>query len=184
MTKHSDAPDWDYQTTKEMLFTIDDYLIRSFVVFAYVLGGRMNEIMPIRPKDIEWRTMPDKTNRIIGHIVNLKNPHRTSKSIPLNPINEKEYSEQMLSFKESFSEESMPFQQFSSRYYQLKIRTLLDIHPHALRHLRVHHVDDNTVPGMTALTPRQFQDFFGWSKISTSSHYQSRTRSMDLAEKM
>lgn len=85
-----------------------------------------------------------------------------------------------------FSGDSLvrPFNVYEDRSYRLWVRTFLDIHPHALRHLRVHHVDDNTIPGMKALTPRQFKDFFGWKRIETSATYQSRTRSQDLAERM
>lgn len=186
MVKHGYAPEWTYEETQKNLFNLPKGIVQDFAILSYLFGARMNEIRKLRPKDIKVITLSDGSTRIIGTIFTEKNPHLTYSDVPMNPNHEPEYGSHLLSWKETFDdqEEIMPLKMRGERYYQRHIRKLLDIHPHALRHLRVHHVDDNTIPGMKPLTPRQFKDFFRWHLIEVSAHYQSRTRSQDLAERM
>lgn len=183
-TLHSEAPDWDYKLTKENLLELEAGLVRDFAVFAYVLGGRLNEIRRLRPMDITSIKVSTGQDRIVVSLPTEKNPHVTRRNVPLNPHTELHYADVLWYWKTDNDPDTLPFKLRSEDYYQYHLRRELDIHPHALRHLRVHHVDDQEVPGMKALTPRQFKDFFGWERIETSSHYQSRTRSKDLAELM
>lgn len=104
------------------------------------------------------------------------------KDMPLNPLLEKEYYDAIIGVVAGYGIEEFPFHYYCERTYRRRFRKYLDIHPHALRHLRVHHIDDKSVPGMESLTPRQYQDYFGWETIATSSQYQSRTRTLDLSE--
>lgn len=181
MTKHSEAPDWTYQDTQERLLSIPDMHYRGFACLSYVGGLRINEAMDFQPKNIsiiDTKLGP----RILFRVRNEKNPNRRTKDMPVNPLTEREY---LVAINDSIYQlrpEDYPFKIHCERTYRSKIRRYLDIHPHALRHLRVHHIDDKTVPGMSSLTPRQYQDYFGWESIATSSKYQSRTRSKDLSE--
>lgn len=183
-TIHSQAPEWNYELTKQKLFFIDPGPVQDFAVFAYTFGGRLNEIRHLRPTDITKIVIKNGEERITVSLPTEKNPHVTRRNVPLNPYTEIHYADIIWKWKETWDEESKPFRSYSEDYYQRYLRDYLDIHPHALRHLRVHHVDDQEVPGMKPLTPRQFKDFFGWWKIETSAHYQSRTRGKDLAELM
>lgn len=187
--KHSFAPEWDYEQTKKLILSIPEQAIRDYAVFAYVLGGRLNEVRHIMPKDINYTTTKQGEPRIIVRIPTLKNPKIEYRHVPINPETEKEYVEVIMEWKKYFEENNQPlykpfFFGTNERMIQRKLRLYLDIHPHALRHLRVHHIDDKTIPGFKGLTPRQFKDYFGWSRISTSAYYQSRTTASDLAEQM
>ena len=185
MVLHSYAPEWSYEETKEKLLAIPLEVARDFAITTYVTGSRLEEVRSnLRPKDISIIKISNGEDRIVVAGYTEKNPYLERRSIPINPLTEKHYTDVLLKIKYDFDPDIPPFMCFTGRYYQYKIRQYLDIHIHALRHLRVHHVDDNTIPGMKALTPRQFKDFFRWQKIETSAHYQSRTRSIDLAERM
>lgn len=178
--KHTEAPDWDYPTTLDIIREVPNTHLRGFIALSYVGGLRINEARWFQSKNMGIIST-QRGDRVVFRIRNEKNPYRAFKDIPLNPVTEKEY----LGFINEAIDHKQPndfiFQQQCERWYRLHIRKNLDIHPHALRHLRVHHIDDRSIPGMESLTPRQYQDYFGWASISTSSKYQSRTRSMDLA---
>lgn len=187
-SKHSNAPEWSYELTKENLLGIEFEPLRDFAVFAYVLGGRLNEVRFIRPVDISSILISTGEERIVVSMFTEKNPNIDRRIVPVNPISEKHYVDIIWNWKLAMTalkgEKEYPFRDFSERQYQRWLRKELDTHPHALRHLRVHHVDDQEVPGMKPLSPRQFMSFFGWHLIETSAHYQSRTRGKDLAELM
>lgn len=182
MTLHSYAPEWSYEETKQKLLGVPEKHFREFFVLSYVCGARLNEARKIGPSDIEVKKNSMGFARLFITLPTLKNPRMEKRTIPLNPFAEKDYALIIKSwFKENKGTEK-PFMEFSDRWYQIKCRTFLDIHCHALRHLRVHHIDEGSVPGFKALTPRQYQDYFGWETIATSSKYQSRTRARDLAD--
>lgn len=182
MVLHSHAPEWSYDETKRFLLTIEDPPLKDFACIAYMLGGRINEVRHLKPKDIKMIKTKDGEDRILVSLFTEKNQTVERRPIPINPIAEKEYADVLLDWKNLFDENSEPFQDIATRTIQRRLRNCLDIHPHALRHLRVHHVDDQEIPNMKGLTPRQFKDLFGWTRISTSAHYQSRTRGKDLSE--
>lgn len=179
MTKHSEAPEWTYEETKEKILSTPNKHFRAFITISYIAGLRISEAIAFRAIDTYETKSENGTDYFIMRLPNRKNPHRTIKEIPINKITEKEYYEIIKTFIQG-DQKVFPFYDYSKRTYQRKIKYYLDIHPHALRHLRVHHIDDQTIPGMKGLTPRQYKDYFGWHKIGTSSHYQSRTKTLDL----
>lgn len=182
MVLHSHAPEWSYDDTKRFLLSIPDRGLRDFSCIAYLVGGRLNEVRHLMPKDVTMVKTKDGEDRIIVSLFTEKNLHVERRPVPVNPVAEKEYADILLEWKNTFDEKSEPFQDINERTIRRHLKKYLDIHPHALRHLRVHHVDDKEIPNMKGLTPRQFKDLFGWSLISTSAHYQSRTRGKDLSE--
>lgn len=182
MVLHSYAPEWSYQETKERILAIEDRTTRYFAGVAYSLGARLNEARKLSPKDINIVQNKNKEDRILVSLFTLKNNKVEKRPIPINPIEEKEYAEMFFDIKKNFEPNELVFQDLSTRTFQRRLKKYLDIHPHALRHLRVHHVDDKEIPGMQGLTPRQFKDLFGWALIETSAHYQSRTRGRDLTD--
>jgi len=186
MVHHSFAPEWSYEETKSLILGIDDLTTRTFAGITYVLGARLNEARSLLSKDINVVQNKLGEDMLLVQVFTLKNVHVEKRHVPINPIKEKEYADMLLWFKETFSDiktiQDAPFKQRSEDLYQDRLRKYLDIHPHALRHLRVHHIDDKEVPGMQGLTPRQFKDLFGWALIETSAHYQSRTRGRDLTD--
>lgn len=183
MVLHSFAPDWPYEETKERLLKIPEKHFRAFAVFLYVLGARINEGRKLRFSDVSI-VQTGRGERVVVSLYTEKNPRVERRNVPINPLTEKDFFkiiDEELDHAMNINRNSLfPY---SERYYRKKIRTYLDVHPHALRHLRVHHIDDKSVPGLDSLTPRQYQDYFGWETIATSSKYQSRTRSRDLAER-
>lgn len=185
MVLHSYAPEWSYAETKERLLSIDREIVRDFSIALYCLGARLNEVrLGLRPKDITETTISNGEKRLLVSVYTEKNPYLERRNVPINPFLEKEYAEVLTKIKDGFQENDLPvFACYCERSYRLWIRQALDIHPHSFRHLRVHHIDDQEVPGMKALTPRQFKDYFGWERIETSAQYQSRTRGKDLAER-
>lgn len=184
MVLHSHAPEWSYEETRSRLLAIPNSHMKQFAVMSYVAGCRINEIRRIERKNVVNKPGSDGVKRILLTYPAEKNPHIETRTIPVNTLEERWYA---LVIKEWYNDPEnkrvkYPFYRFSERWYRMKIREYLDIHPHAFRHLRVHHVDDKSVPGMKSLTPRQYQDYFGWETIATSSRYQSRTRARDLAD--
>lgn len=179
MVLHSHAPDWTYEETKEILLCIPTKWVKELSIILYVLGARLNEARNLRPKDIHLKKTENGT-RLLVELPTEKNPRIERRNIPVNPTTEKEYFETIIEYKYENYPEEYALKKYSEEWYRKKLRIILDIHPHALRHLRVHHIDDKSVPGLQHLTPRQYQDYFGWETIGTSSRYQSRTRSRDL----
>lgn len=177
--KHSEPPDWDYDETQSRILNIPNPHIREFAITSYVTGGRLNEVRMMRGTDMVEAINDAGEQRIKFRVPTLKNPHVDARIVPFNPLTEAHYYRYLRTVFVSDAS-YYPFQQFSERHYRRKIRKFLGTHVHALRHLRVHHCDDQAIPGMKGLTPRQFKDLFGWALISTSTHYQSRTRSRDM----
>lgn len=182
MVLHSYAPEWSYEETKQKILSISDRPTKFFAGLAYVLGGRLNEVKNLRPSDIRIIKNKAGEDRILVSLLALKNDNIERRNVVVNPIKESEYASMLFYFMNEYEPKEQPMQKLSDRTYQRRLKKYLDIHPHALRHLRVHHVDDKEVPGMQGLTPRQFKDLFGWELIETSAHYQSRTRGKDLTE--
>lgn len=190
MVKHGYAPEWSYQETKENILSIEDPETKYFAGITYALGARLNEARHLCPKDISIVKNNDGEDRLLISLLTLKNDNIERRNIPLNPTMEKEYANLFFGIINAYKPDEKPFHNntaingvgLNQRTYQRRIKKYLDIHVHALRHLRVHHIDDKEIPGMKGLTPRQFKDLFGWALIETSSSYQSRTRGRDLTE--
>lgn len=182
MTLHTYAPEWSYEETKDKLLEVQDDHFKQFFVLSYVVGARINEARMIQTKDIELKRNSLGQKRLMITVPTLKNRHMEKRTVPLNPFEEVEYSAVIKQFFKQNKGVEFPFHKYSKRWYQFKCKEILQIHNHALRHLRVHHIDEASVPGFKSLTPRQYQDFFGWETIATSSKYQSRTRAKDLAD--
>lgn len=183
MVKHSTVPNWTYQETKQNLLTLPDPRMKILSIMLYVCCARLNEAYPMRPKDIqpyqdEHPAPNTSPNRIKIELLTLKNPHIDKRYTGLSEKNEPEYYTLINQWKQDNQPLSQPFKQMSmgERHYRYQLRKTLDIHPHALRHLRVHHLLEREIPNVEAFNVQEFQDYGGWANIQTAAHYQRRSR--------
>lgn len=184
--KHSYAPEWSYEETLKRILAVPDPHFRQFFTILYVCGARINEGRGILTKDVVMGRNSFNHQRLYITVPTEKNPHQEKRTLAINPYGESEYFNIIKEWRKlpETKRNPKPFQTYSTRWYQYMAKKYMGIHSHALRHLRVHHIDDKTVPKMKGFTPKQYKDYFGWSMISTSAQYQSRTTAQNFADNL
>lgn len=184
MTKHSEVPNWDYEQTKNMLLGIRHPLARDYSILAYCYGARLNEALSVKPIDFSL-VETDKGPKLFLNLVTLKNPHLERRFIPMNPSAEAWYFPTLQRMMQKQPREENYFH-YGDRWIKKVVKRPfplgLGIHSHSLRHLRIRHDNNHSIPARGALTVAQYKYFYGWAKFETAAHYQGKLDPFSLKE--
>lgn len=178
-------PTWRYAETKERILSIPDSRLRILCEIMYSTGGRLNEVLSIRPENIN-RIEEGKLVHII--MQTLKRKKQVYRDIYLEVKEEPEYCKALLLFKINATAEGRKTLEewlgYKERKVERQIKKNLNCIPHSLRHLRATHLGKNTVPGkIHQSSPSYLLNYFGWTKISMASYYIDRLTGSDILDR-
>ncbi len=169
----------NYQEMVDMFSVIDNPRDRALLVFAYLTGGRISEILELKPSNIDTVEIDEKTFVRI-EIPNRKNKNKNWKILPIST--EKEYALLGLvdDYFKTVSGDRCLFDFTKQRAWQIITKHFVyegfQLSPHFFRHIRLTHLV--TIYGFGE---HQLMMFAGWSDPRPAKHY-IEMRWQDLAK--
>ena len=159
-----------------LIQSIQESRIQALVAMLYLTAARINEVLPMRKKDIEFINHENREIVLI-HLLNEKNKKRTQKQIPL-PINREEsLLKIILDYIRNLKLDENLFNLKYDRAYFL-IRKYTQLNPHYFRHLRCNHL--SLYYNLNGL---ELEMFAGWSDQRPMQAY-SESRWTDILRKL
>jgi len=152
------------QKMYEMLSSIGNDRDRALCTFAYLLAGRVSEIVSLKTENLDSSYIDDERYLTVD-MPNKKNRVRHRKKLPISYDKEGRFLLLLRAYLGSVPKDSYLFR-FSIRSAQKMVEKCLGWNTHWIRHIRLTHLV--TVYDFNA---HELQLFAGWSDTRPAKHY-------------
>lgn len=163
---------------KDMLLGIPEERVRALVSILYLTAGRLEEVMALKPSNIERIEQEDKVIILVKNMKNEKNKKRPFKDIPIILEKEGNIYQHIVDYikNNNIGLDNRLFP-FSSRRAEQLLAQHLNINPHFFRHIRLTHL-----ASIYRFPDQALKTYAGWT-TSIPAQYYIELKWQDLADK-